>query len=84
MHFLLVEIAREKFHVAATAIDLLFVLDCELYDQCLALVAERLVELGRYSVESSILSRFQTCPTNDSYSMLREQMIMGFNNRCDI
>lgn len=40
VHVLLVQVRREEFDVAAAAVDLLLVLDGELDDQGLALVAE--------------------------------------------
>lgn len=59
MHVGLVQVGREDLHVAPTAVDLLLVLDRELNDQRLPLVAERL-EAGRGGVEASVLAGLQT------------------------
>lgn len=55
MHAWLVDFAAEDFGIATTAVDVLFMLHCELNDQGLALVVEGLLEFGRNSVESGIL-----------------------------
>lgn len=56
---LLVEVGRVELDVATAAVDLLLVLHCELNDQRLALVRERL-EFGRDAVEARVLRRLDT------------------------
>ena len=57
MHVLLVKGAVKHLEVAATAIDVLFVLYAKLDDQGFPFVAEGL-KLGRQAVESCILRKF--------------------------
>lgn len=60
MHLLLVEARGEQLDVASPAVDALLVLDGELDDERLTLVAE-VVEAVRGSVEAGVLARLQTC-----------------------
>lgn len=59
MHFGLLQVCWEHLHVATTAVNLLLMLDCELNDQGLALVAEGL-KTSRGGIETSILAGLKT------------------------
>lgn len=59
MHVALVEVRGEDLDVAASAVDLLLVLDGELDDQGRSLVAERL-KAGRHGVKAGILAGLET------------------------
>ena len=59
MHVLGIERAVEELGVSAAAVDVLFVLDCELKDEGLVLVGEGL-ELGGGGVELSVLAGLNT------------------------
>ena len=60
VEILLIGLFRIDFYVTTAAVDILFVFDCELDDQILALVREWLVESGRNTVELRILRRLNT------------------------
>lgn len=60
MHVLLVQATRKQLHVAAPTVDILLMLDRELYHQCLALVAEGF-EFGGQCIKSGILACLQPC-----------------------
>lgn len=55
MHVALVQVRGEDLDVAASAVDLLLVLDGELNDQGLSLITEG-VKAGRYGVKAGILA----------------------------
>jgi len=60
MHALLVKVTGKDLYIATTAVYFLFMFHTELYNQCLSLIAEWLVKLGRDGVEPSILRCLQT------------------------
>lgn len=59
MHVALVEVGGEDLDVTASAVDLLLVLDGELDDQGLSLVAEGL-KAGRQGVKAGVLAGLDT------------------------
>lgn len=59
MHIGLIQIGREKFGIATTTVDVLFMLYCKLKNKVLSLIAE-LVKFGRDAIETGILGGPQT------------------------
>lgn len=88
MHGLLLEVRGKHFDVAAAAVDALLVLDGELDDEGLALVAE-VVEAGRQRVEAGVLACLQTCfhqivSNGLAHCMLVCQVIFGKQDKTTI
>lgn len=63
MHVILVEVRGEDLDVTASAVDLLLVLDGELDDQRLPLVAER-IKAGGQGIETGVLAGLETCASS--------------------
>lgn len=73
MHFALVQVGGEDLDVASSTVNLLLVLDGELDDQCLPLVAEGR-KAGRQGVEAGVLAGLETWSWNRQWlKPVREQ-----------
>ena len=59
MHVSLIQIRWKQLGIAATTVDVLFMLYSELKNKILSLIAE-LVKFGRYAIETGILACLQT------------------------
>lgn len=60
MEFLLIQIFRVKLHVSTSTVDVLFVFYCELDNQGFPFIAKGFFQLGRNSIEFSILRCLDT------------------------